>query len=69
VDGHRIVIEVDGIAVNAAVPIATQLSLQELALGSHRIRALIQDTNAVTVSGTSPVNVHVLRPVRETAQP
>ncbi len=67
--GHRVVIEVDGIAAGGDLPNPTQVLLRGLTLGSHRVRALIQDTDAAIIAATPPINVHVLRPLPESAKP
>ena len=68
-DGHRMVIEVDGIAATGEVPRSTQLLVNGLALGTHRIRVLIEDADSASVAATPSITVHVLRPLPEGTQP
>jgi hypothetical protein len=68
-DGHRLVVEVDGVAAAGDLPNPTQILLQGLRLGTHRIRAVVQDTDAATVAATPMITVHLLRPLPDAATP
>jgi hypothetical protein len=68
-EGHRLVVEVDGMAAEGDLPNSTQILLRDLSLGTHRIRALIQDAEAATVAATPAIQVHLLAPLPATARP
>jgi hypothetical protein len=68
-EGHRLVVEVDGMVAEGNLPNPTQILLRDLSLGTHRIRALIQDAEAATVAATPAIQVHLLAPLPDTAQP
>jgi hypothetical protein len=68
-EGHRLVVEVDGVAADGELPNPAQILLRGLALGTHRIRALVQAGDSSTVAATPMLDVHLLRPLPDTAQP
>lgn len=68
-EGHRLVVEVDGVAASGDLPNPTQILLRQLSLGTHRIRAIVQDAEATTVAATPVIQVHLLLPLPDTAQP
>ncbi|WP_462328682.1 DUF4124 domain-containing protein [Thiohalocapsa halophila] len=68
-EGHRLVVEVDGVPAEGDLPSPSQVLLRGLALGTHRIRAVVQDAAAAVVGSTPPIQVHVLPPLPEAAKP
>lgn len=69
-EGHGLVIEVDGTPATGDLPNATQIQLTGLTLGTHSIRALVKDEQLPEpVAATAPVTVHRLRALPEAPEP
>jgi hypothetical protein len=68
-DGHRLAMEVDGVVAEGDVPNPSQVMLRGLTLGTHRIRAIVQDGDGAAIAATPAINVHVLPPLPESAEP
>jgi hypothetical protein len=66
--GHEIRMEVDGQTIPGAVA-GTQITLQGLGYGSHRLRALIFDEFEVPVSTSPFVDFHLRKPLPESGIP
>lgn len=67
-EGQRVAVQVDGVAAGGEGT-GLQLELKGLALGSHRVQALVVDDAGVPVAATATVNVHVRPPLPEGAMP
>jgi hypothetical protein len=68
-DSHRLLIEVDGAAVEGDLPNPAQIILRGLGLGSHRLRGRIADADGATVATTPMIDIHVLPPAAEGTSP
>lgn len=61
--GHLVKFLLDGKPVGRPLP-ATQIRLDNLERGTHKIEAIILDANGRRVAGSTPVEFHVQRPSR-----
>lgn len=66
---HRLMVEVNGRPAEGDLPNPTQVLLRGLALGTHRIQGIVQGADGTVVAATPPVNVHVLPPLPDSAEP
>ena len=68
-ESHLLRIEVDGVGVQGELGKGTQLRLEGLSLGSHRLQARIEDDTGVVIASTPLINVHVRPPLPEGSLP
>ena len=67
-EGHRLRILLNEQPIHGDTP-GTHLALEGLPFGSHRLRVEILDPFDVPVASTAPLDLHLRRPVPETAPP
>lgn len=67
-EGHRLNIEVDGVAAEGTLPSGAHLLLRGLVLGSHTIRGAILGPDGMTLAATPVVNVHLMKALPPSAQ-
>jgi hypothetical protein len=61
--GHRLSLDVDGVAATGDLGARTQLQLQGVTVGSHRLMAVIRDESGAVVASTPLVNFHFRAPL------
>ncbi|MGB5833198.1 MAG: DUF4124 domain-containing protein [Thiohalocapsa sp.] len=59
IEGHRLRVDVDGVSAEGDLGKGTQVRLNGLALGSHRIQAMVEDDSGAVVAATPLINVHI----------
>jgi hypothetical protein len=62
-EGHRLSLDVDGVAAAGDLGARTQLQLQGVTVGSHRLMAVIRDESGTVVASTPLVNFHFRAPL------
>lgn len=67
-EGHRLRVLVNGQAPEGEGP-GTQMVIQGLPFGSHRLQAEVLDELGVPIAYTAPIDFHLRKPLPETALP
>ncbi|WP_295435106.1 DUF4124 domain-containing protein [uncultured Thiodictyon sp.] len=62
-EGHKIELVLDDVAIPVEKSAGTQLNLQGLNFGSHRAYAQIRDPQGAVIAGTSIVIFHLRKPI------
>lgn len=61
--GHRLRLDVNNVPVEGELGSQTQLNLDGLPLGTHRLQAFVLDEAGVMVAATAVVHLHLRRPL------
>ncbi|ESQ13758.1 MAG TPA: DUF4124 domain-containing protein [Chromatiaceae bacterium] len=68
-DNHRLNVEVNGVKIEGDLGKDTQMRLNGIPLGSHRIQVVVEDENGAVVAATPVINIHVRRPLPDGSPP